>query len=157
MWCRRFWGIIARNEFQEFCGILGQFFWRNSGCAMTLSYYLHMGRGRGGDQIFLDIYDARYRVFSKHCVFSLKFCDFPELCQFCCSAGVLPAWCVYTNWHRGKTEKGQSPEYFKIFGKKQYLMNTLYQIRWPANSSGLYSSVAVFFGKARILIDLCLQ
>ena len=58
-----------------------------------------------------------YRVFIKYCVFSLKFCDFSELCQFCCSAGVLPAWCVYTHWHRGKTEKGQSPEYFKIFGK----------------------------------------
>ena len=26
--------------------------------------------------------------------FSLKF---SELCQFCCSAGVLPAWCVYTH------------------------------------------------------------
>ena len=37
-----------------------------------------------------------YRVFNKYCVFSLKFCDFSELCQFCCSAGVLPAWCVYT-------------------------------------------------------------
>ena len=37
---------------------------------------------------------------------------------FFCSVGVLPAWCVYTHWHRGKTEKGQSPEYFKIFGKK---------------------------------------
>ena len=38
-----------------------------------------------------------YRVFIKICVFSLKFCDFSELCQFCCSAGFLPAWCVYTH------------------------------------------------------------
>ena len=29
---------------------------------------------------------------------------FSELCQICCSAGVLPAWCVYTHWHQGKTE-----------------------------------------------------
>ena len=47
----------------------------------------------------------------------LKSCDSSELCQVCCSAGVLPAWCVYTHWHQGKTEKGQSPKYFKIFGK----------------------------------------
>ena len=30
-----------------------------------------------------------YRLFIKYCVFSIKFCDFSELCQFCCSAGVL--------------------------------------------------------------------
>ena len=36
-----------------------------------------------------------YRVFIRYCVFSLKCCDFSEFCQFCCSAGVLPAWCVY--------------------------------------------------------------
>ena len=29
--------------------------------------------------------------------FALKYCDFSELCQFCCSAGVLPARCVYTH------------------------------------------------------------
>ena len=66
---------------------------------------------------------CRYRLFIKYCVFSLKFWDFSELCQFCCSAGFLPAWCVYTHWRRGKTELG-------IFKKKsektQYLMNTLY-------------------------------
>ena len=45
-----------------------------------------------------------YRVLIKYCVFSLKFCDYSELYQFCCSAGVLPAWCVYTHWNRGKTE-----------------------------------------------------
>ena len=56
-------------------------------------------------------------------VFFLKICDFSELCKFCCSAGVLPALCVYTHWQRARTEKGQSPEYLK---KTQYLMNTLY-------------------------------
>ena len=40
---------------------------------------------------------GRYRVFIKYCVFSLKFGDFSELWQFCCSAGFLPAWCVYTH------------------------------------------------------------
>ena len=34
--------------------------------------------------------------------FSLKFCDFSEHCQFCCSAGVLPAG-VYT--HTVTTER----------------------------------------------------
>ena len=51
--------------------------------------------------------NSQYRVLIKYCVFSLKFCDFSELCQFCCSAGVLPIWCVYTNWHRGKQRKAK--------------------------------------------------
>ena len=56
-----------------------------------------------------------YRVLINHCVFFLKFWIFLN-CQFCCSAGVLPAWCVYTHWHhRGETVKCKSPEYFKIF------------------------------------------
>ena len=38
-----------------------------------------------------------YRVFIKYCVFSLEFCDFSELCQFGCSTGFLPAWCVHTH------------------------------------------------------------
>ena len=64
-----------------------------------------------------------YSVFCTGCslntvFFSLKFCDFSDLCQFCCSAGFLPAWCVYTHRHREKIEKGQSLEYFKVFGKK---------------------------------------
>ena len=29
--------------------------------------------------------------------FSLKFCNFSELCQICCGADFLPAWCVYTH------------------------------------------------------------
>ena len=40
----------------------------------------------------------------------MKCCDFSELCQFCCSAGVLPAWCLYTHWHWENTEKGKSPK-----------------------------------------------
>ena len=40
---------------------------------------------------------VKYRVFIKYCVFSFTLCDFSELCQFCCSAGFLPAWCVYTH------------------------------------------------------------
>ena len=51
-----------------------------------------------------------YRVFIKNCVFSFKFCDFSELCQFCCSAGFLPVWCVCTHTD---TEGKQSSEYLK--------------------------------------------
>ena len=68
-----------------------------------------------------------YRVFIKNCFVSLKFCDFSELCQCCCSAGFLPAWCVYILWHRGKTESGI---FFNNRKKTQYLMNTLYIPTW---------------------------
>ena len=64
--------------------------------------------------------------------FSLKCCDFFELCKFCCSACVLPA-ILYTHWHRGETERGKSPEYILKSSKKtQYSMNTLYyrRFRW---------------------------
>ena len=57
----------------------------------------------------------RYRVFIKYCVFSLKFCDFSELCQFRCSAAFFPDWRVSTHTD---TKGKQSPEYFKLFGKK---------------------------------------
>ena len=60
-----------------------------------------------------------YRVFIKYCVFPLKFCYFSELCQVCCSAGVLPAWCVFTHWHQGKTE---IRNILKSVEKTQYLM-----------------------------------
>merc|ERR1711860_344322 len=46
--------------------------------------------------IMANVNKQMYKVFIKNCVFSLEFCDFSELCQFCCSAGFLPAWCVYT-------------------------------------------------------------
>ena len=42
---------------------------------------------------------------------------------FLCIAGFLPAWWVYIHWHRGKTEKGQSLEYFKIFEKENAIFN----------------------------------
>ena len=32
-----------------------------------------------------------YRVFVKYCVFSLNCWDSSQLCQFCCSSGVIPA------------------------------------------------------------------
>ena len=69
-----------------------------------------------------------YRVLINYCVFSLKFSNFSELCQFCCSAGVLPAWCVYTHWQRGKTEKSRVRNILKSSKKTQYLMNPLYII-----------------------------
>ena len=59
--------------------------------------------------------------------FSLKIFEFSELCQFCCSASVLPAWRVYTHRHWEKTESGK---YIKIFEKTQYLINTLYFLLW---------------------------
>ena len=62
--------------------------------------------------------------------FSLKFCDFSEPCQFCCSGG---ARCVYTHWHQGKTEKGQSPEYSKILWK-----NTIFN-EHPVQRQTFYS------------------
>ena len=65
--------------------------------------------------MYCNVESIIYRVFIKYCVFSWKFRDFSELCQFCCSAGVLLAWFVYTHWHRGKTEKDQSLEFYKIF------------------------------------------
>ena len=52
-----------------------------------------------------------YRVLIKYCVFYLKCCDFSELCQFCCSVGVEPAWCCKT------------PEWFEIFEKKNTISN----------------------------------
>ena len=88
----------------------------------------------------------RYRVFIKYCVFSFKIYDFSELCQFFCSAGVLPAWRVYTHWHRGKTEKGQSPEYFKIFKKKNTISNTCAHmyIHWHRGKTGKGQSPEYF-------------
>ena len=55
----------------------------------------------------------KYRVFIKSCGFSLKFCDFSKLCQFCCSAGVLPAWWVYTHWHH-KQKKAKVGNIFNL-------------------------------------------
>ena len=92
-----------------------------------LSFSLSLGAKEftwGAKKIYVQYvirYESSYRVFIKYCVFSWKCCDFCELCQFYCSAGVLPAWYVYTRWHRGKTESG-----VLIYSKKtQYLMITL--------------------------------
>ena len=68
-----------------------------------------------------------YRVFIKYCVFSFKFCDFSELCQLCCSAGFLPAWCVCTHTDtEGKQRNARVGSIFKNSEKTQYLINTLY-------------------------------
>ena len=45
-------------------------------------------------------------------------------------------WCEYTYWYRGKTEKGQSPEYFKIFRK-----NTIF------NEHPVLECLLLFFAK----------
>ena len=75
----------------------------------------------------LDTCICMYRVFMKYCVFSLVFCDFSELNKFCCSAGVLPAWCVYTHTDTyGKQRKTRVWNILKSLEKTQYLMNTLY-------------------------------
>ena len=64
-----------------------------------------------------------YRVLITYCVFSLKFWVFSELCQFRCSAGFLPALCVYTE---GEERKTRDRNILKFSEKTQYLMNTLY-------------------------------
>ena len=59
-------------------------------------------------------------VFIKYCVFSFKCCNFSELCQFCCSAGVLTP--------RENRERPEFGIYLKSSDKKtQYLKNTLYK------------------------------
>ena len=66
----------------------------------------------------INVLSVMYRVFIKYCVFSIKFCDFSELCQFCCSAGFLPAWCVYTHWQtEGKQRKAWVWNILKSSGK----------------------------------------
>ena len=55
---------------------------------------------------------------SLNIVFFLKmlwfFLTLPVLLQRWCSTCLV---CVYTYWHKRKTERGQCPENFKIFGK----------------------------------------
>ena len=79
------------------------------------------------------VYLFTYRVFIKYCVFSIKCWNFSELCQFCCSAGVLPAiWrskrevrCTLTDTE-GKQRKSRVRNILKIREKTQYLMNILH-------------------------------
>ena len=78
-----------------------------------------------GQEYSLIAMSGCYRVFIKYCVFSLKCCDFSELCQFWCSAGDLPAWCVYTLTPRENRERPEFEIFFKNSEKTQYLMNTL--------------------------------
>ena len=66
-----------------------------------------------------------YRVFSKHYVFFLKFCDFLNSASSAAAlVFYLPGVCLHTLTPREK-EKGMSPEYFKIFKK-----NTIF-IEYP--------------------------
>ena len=89
-------------------------------------------------------------------MFFLKCCDFSELCQFCCSAGVLPAWCVYTHWHRGKTEKGQSPEYFQIL-RKNTIFNEHPVSVYPSSHLFAYRSIYIIsiLKTINVTIDCC--
>ena len=63
-----------------------------------------------------------YRVFIKYCVFSLIFFIFLNSASSA-AAPVFYLPDVCTHWHRGTTEKDQSPEFFKIFGEKNTIFN----------------------------------
>ena len=64
--------------------------------------------------------------------FFLKILWFFWICQFCCTAGVLPAWCVNTHTDtEGKQSKARVQNILKSSVKKQYLMNILYYIERP--------------------------
>ena len=68
--------------------------------------------------------------------FSLKCCDFSELCKFCYSACVWPLpLCTLTDIEGKPKESGI---YFKIFEKTQYLINTLYFKRYCIYSTKKY-------------------
>ena len=67
-----------------------------------------------------------YRVFFKYCVFSLKFCDFSELCSSVAAlVFYLPGVCTHTG-SEGKQRKARVRNILKSSEKTQYLMNTLY-------------------------------
>ena len=108
---RRIFSTITISLQQIGVTVHSQFFWtRCIKRAMSAATWNETFVFESTDVAYEKICINMYRELIKYCVFLL--------CQFCCSACVLPAWWVYTDWHRGKTEKGQSPEYFKIFGKK---------------------------------------
>ena len=92
---RKLW-INTRGEIQK-------------GKIRTTEIQLHIGYWR--------ILGIRYTGCSLN-IFFLKILWF-----FWTLSVLLPRWCctclvcVYTHWHQGKTEKGQSREYSKIFGK----------------------------------------
>ena len=63
-----------------------------------------------------------YMVFIKYCVFSLKFCDFSELCQFCCSlAFYLPGVCTHTDT-KGKQRKARVRNILKSLEKNTIII-----------------------------------
>ena len=55
------------------------------------------------------------------CLKMLWFFWFLPVLRF--SAGVLPAWCVYTHWHRGKTDKRKESGIFQNLRKKNTIFN----------------------------------
>ena len=83
--------------------------------------------GRQVDQLMIQFLKKdRYRVFIKHCVFSLKFCDFSELCSSAAALVLyLPGVCKHIDTPRENRERPES-KYSKIFGKTKYFMYTLY-------------------------------
>ena len=95
--------IMFEKKFTTFSICILGFFFLFAGCSIYGKNNLFGAYPRS----------SNYRMFIKYCVFSLKFCDFSELCQFCCSAGFLPVWCLYTHWHQGKTEEGKILKYSK--------------------------------------------
>ena len=70
---------------------------------------------------------------SLNIVFFLKCCDFSELCQFCCSAGVVFCHIVYALWYQGETERGQSLEYILKSSKKHNISNEHPVYNWNGN------------------------
>ena len=66
-----------------------------------------------------------YRVFIKYCVFSLKFCDFPNSGSSAAAlVFYLPGVCTHTDTE-GKQRKTRVRNILKSLEKTQYLMNTL--------------------------------
>ena len=59
--------------------------------------------------------DLKYRVFIKYCGFFLKI--FVIFLNSASSAAALVFYLPGVCAHQGKTEKGKSPKYFKIFEK----------------------------------------
>ena len=63
---------------------------------------------------------SNYTGCSLDIVFSLKCCDFSEICQFCCKRWGLTCHCVHSLTPRGNRERSESSK------KIQYLLTTLY-------------------------------
>ena len=93
--------------------------------------------------VAIDLFDS-LRLFihnsGTECSWNVVFFHEIFVLQFCCSAGVLPAWCVYTHWHQEKTEKDQSPECSDIFGKNT-IFNEHPVVQIPSQSHSFQFSV----------------